>query len=150
LPKHPSSGRCLPSVGLEDATATARILPRKSCRNGVVMKTLTSRLLFVDEDREFLQQVRNALPRGLCVETVDTASQAIQKLQMGDFDVVGVDREILRSTGLLHWIKENRPLTVCLILTTQPAVTAAATVEQLSGFDYISKPIEPAQLAFGI
>lgn len=116
------------------------------------MKTLTSRLLLVDEDREFLQELRDALSGGFHIETVYSAKQALEKLEMVNFDLVGIEMDALETAdnSLFQWIRKNQPLTICIIFTTLPAVAAAAVAEQVSAFDYLIKPIEPAHLAYSL
>jgi signal transduction histidine kinase len=115
------------------------------------MKTLTSRVLFVDEDREFLQQLRKAFPRGFNLETLNSVQEAGEKLRSEDFDVVAIELNILKSadTNLLDWVRKNRPLTVRIILTTSSDV-AAKTAEQAEAFDYLIKPVGTEQLAYSI
>jgi signal transduction histidine kinase len=114
------------------------------------MNTLNPRLLFVEEDREFLQQLRQVLPQTLHIETVSSVEEALKKLQLCDVGLVGVDLNASNGAEakLLDWVRENRPATISLLITTSPAAEAALRAEKLSAFDYLLKPIDPAQLSY--
>src|SRR6516162_295984 len=124
----PQVERKLPQSELSSATNSANVVHGGWSSYGVTMKTLTSRLLFVDEDREFLQALREALPGGLYIETVHSVGQALQKLRMGEFDLIGIDLDALKASdaNLFQWIRKNQPLTVCVIFTSLSVVAAAA------------------------
>src|SRR5262249_48520185 len=85
------SGRRVPSFLRCGYHPCGRCLAQKRCPYGVTMKTLTSRLLFVDDDREFLQNSRQLLPQAVSVETVSSIDEALEKLQVRDFGVIGID-----------------------------------------------------------
>jgi DNA-binding NtrC family response regulator len=114
------------------------------------MKTLTSRILSIDQDREFLQLFRNSLPPESYTETVDSVPQALQKLRTDDFAVVAVDLNLLEAPGqnFFDWIRTNQPLTVCVVLTTLPADIAASAAARVSAFDFLLKPASSQQLAY--
>src|SRR5579884_2881201 len=117
-----------------------------------MMKTLASRLLFVDEDAEFLQHVCKAVTGGVYVETADSIAKALLQLHAADFDAVAVDLGLLKTgtPNLLEWMAENCPGTVTILLTHLPHAEAARVAAQLSAFDYIVKPAEPAELTFSV
>lgn len=116
------------------------------------MKTITSRLLFVEEDGEFLQELRKALPRGYCVDTVESGLQALQKLRTDDFDVIVADARLLewKSVNLFQWVHQNRPLTICILLTDRVPAKAATEAFPELAFDYLIKPINVSQLVYSV
>ena len=75
------------------------------------MKTLTSRLLVVDRDREFLQDFRNSVGRGCFVDTTDTVIEARQKLATTEFEIVISELSLLESDDhrLFEWVRLRHP-----------------------------------------
>ena len=114
------------------------------------MKTLSSRILCIDYDREFLQLFRNSLPPESYNETAESVAEALQKLRTDDFAVVAVELNLLEAPGqgFFDWIHANQPLTVCVVLTTLPADMAASAAARVSAFDFLVKPVSSQQLTY--
>jgi signal transduction histidine kinase len=108
--------------------------------------------LFVDDDREFLQNSRQLLPQAVSVETVSSVDEALEKLQVRDFGVIGIDLNAskIAKTNLPDWLRDNRPATVSLLITGLTAAQSALEAEQLSAFDYVLKPLQPEQFGYSV
>jgi signal transduction histidine kinase len=116
----------------------------------VVMKTMKSRLLFVDKDREFLQQVRQAFMAEYDVNIVSSGREAAERLRRKHYDVVVSSVELLETRGkhLFRWLHRNRLFTVPVLLESGVPAAGAATAVRESAFDYLMKPVELNQLAY--
>jgi signal transduction histidine kinase len=116
------------------------------------MKTLTSRLLVVDTDGEFLQDLRESLTRDFSIETAESSDQATERLQAEVFDIVLANTKVIRADGynLFEWVRLHHPLTIPVILTPLTSGEAALAALRESAFDYLTKPIDPSQFALCI
>jgi signal transduction histidine kinase len=107
------------------------------------MKTSTIRLLFVDKDREFLQNMRTSLPRLYRADTAESSDQALEKLRANHFDVLISDAGLLAAEdgGLFRWVRSHRSETVCMILSTQSYGESARAALRHDAFDFLAKPV---------
>ncbi|MFP5247494.1 MAG: PAS domain S-box protein [Thermoanaerobaculia bacterium] len=109
------------------------------------------KILLVDDDREGRGALRALLLRaGAVVYDVDTAAQALERLEHGEPDIVVTDIAMPEMDGyaLARRIREQRPEMKIIALTAFPA---GRTGTKDGVFDsYLAKPIEPHDLIEGI
>jgi len=113
---------------------------------------MTSHLLFVDEDKEFLQGIRDTVKGDYAVETANSIHLAQQLLQLDEFDVVICNVRLLESNGipLFAWIRERRPNVIRIALCESSSVDGVVAALRESAFDYLCKPLEPNSFAYCI
>jgi two-component system, sensor histidine kinase and response regulator len=106
-----------------------------------------ARVLIVDDDPGLLQALSEALQlrmRGLTVETVDSASSALERIAASEFDAIIADIKMPGMDGLelLGRIRELRPETPTLLITGHGEHELAVQALRGGAHDYISKPID--------
>ena len=102
-----------------------------------------ARFLVLDDEREvcnfFSYLLKN---KGYEVETAVTGKEALEKLELFQFNVALVDLKLPDSDGLsiLKIIKEKQPQCEVIIITGYSTVKSAVEAIQLGAFDYVEKP----------
>lgn len=102
-------------------------------------------VLVVDDEKEFLEtMVKRLKRRGLTCEGVESGEEAIEKIRIGDFDVVLLDVKMPGMDGVeaLREIKRIKPITEVVMLTGHASVESGIEGMKLGAFDYLMKPIE--------
>jgi CheY-like chemotaxis protein/DNA-binding transcriptional ArsR family regulator len=126
-------------VSLDHGTAS-----RESVRGRVSM-----RVLVVDDDSEFREELLSLLGgRGHSATAVASATQAMDALEEGEFDVMFSDLKMGRESGmdlLLH-AREKWPRLLVVMLTGKATIETAIKALQLGAFDYLRKPVKPDQV----
>ena len=109
-------------------------------------------LLMVDDENSMLEALHVSLSwEHLPFDTVRTAnskSEAIGLLKQQTADVILCDIEMPGGSGLelLEWVRENFPLTCCILLTSHADFSYAQRAVKLGSFDYVLKPVQFEQL----
>ncbi|MBK8975340.1 MAG: response regulator [Planctomycetes bacterium] len=106
-------------------------------------------VLVVDDDPVVRLSVRRALAgQALDVEEASSGEAAMARLAQRDFDLVLLDLRMPRLGGLtvLQHLSKHRPATQIVVMTGHANVDNAKGSIQLGAFEFLSKPVEPAQL----
>ena len=116
------------------------------------MKTLTSRLLVIDRDREFLHDFRSSLGRGCFVDTAETVFDARQKLATSEFEVVIAELPLLESDEyrLFEWVRLRYPLSIRMVLVAEEAMPGIVEGLSEATFDYLTKPLDTTEFSYRI
>ena len=106
-----------------------------------------ARILIVDDDPALLEALPQALwlrMEGLQIDTCDSGTAALEKIEQTDYDAIVTDIKMpgLDGLALLREIAKIRPSTPTLLITGHGE--RELTVEALRGgaYDFIQKPIE--------
>lgn len=102
-------------------------------------------ILFVDDDREILELVREYLAEvGYRVEVVDNGVKALEMIKDTPFDIVFTDIKMPDIDGLelLSAIKEYRPETEVIIVTGHGSMESAIKAMKFGSYDYLQKPFK--------
>lgn len=108
-----------------------------------------SQVLIVDDD----DVVRRSYQRSLQaahynVEAVADGADALAALQQKRFDLVLLDLRMPGMDGMsvLRAIKQAWPKSEVVVITGYPTVETAKQAVQLGAFDYLAKPVGPAEV----
>jgi CheY-like chemotaxis protein len=107
------------------------------------------RVLVVDDDAEFREELTSILTdKGHIAEGVPSAAQATTALEGAEFDVMFTDLRMGRQSGmdLLQTARERWPRLLVVMLTGKATIETAVRSLQMGAFDYLQKPIRPAQV----
>jgi signal transduction histidine kinase len=117
------------------------------------MEQMTSRVLLIHRSREFLHSSGNALRQIYWLDTAGSDAVGIQKLQHVDYDVVIAQTEPpakgSQAPELFSWIRQHRPLTVCIALVSPAAAretSAMIAFMRKFAFDYMLDTADPNDL----
>ena len=85
---------------------------------------------------------------GFHVETASDGQEAVEKLDSRFFDVVLTDLAMPRKDGMevLHYLNENSPETVCIIITGYGTIKGAVDAMRKGAFDYLTKPVKAEEV----
>lgn len=104
-----------------------------------------ARLLVVD-DEESLRITTAAIfeNEGYLVDTASSGDEAIALLRDADYDLVLTDLHMEGGDGLsvLNQIRQQRPLTISVVLTGFASVESAIAALQEGAYDYLVKPCD--------
>ncbi len=108
------------------------------------------KVLVADDDATLRLSVTSALlasGRFQVEEAVD-GQDAIEKIKAGHFQLVLLDVDMPRKTGLeaLKEIKEHDPSIIALIMTAYANVNDAVLAVKEGAYDYLSKPVKEERL----
>ena len=108
------------------------------------------RILLVEDDASQAAMLALELKRrGYRVETEKTAAGAISRLEKEIFDAVVTDLKLLSGDGLqvVAAAKASQPETGVIVITGHGSIDTAVAAMKAGAFDYLTKPIEPEELA---
>jgi DNA-binding NtrC family response regulator len=114
---------------------------------------MTDRILFVDDDVEMREMVKEALKkRDFKVDVCASADEAISALQTEDYDAVVTDVNMQGMTGLefCRYTNQNRPDIPVILITAFGSMEAAIGAIRAGAYDFIAKPIQMDDLALTI
>ena len=109
----------------------------------------SARILLVDDETGFSEPLALRLERrDFSVSTVESGDEAILKTDEAEFDVALVDIFMPGRNGLetLREIKRMRPLTEVILLSGQGTNAIAIEGMQCGAYDFLTKPLEFAEL----
>src|SRR5687767_6185645 len=113
--------------------------------NGIPVFLREGRLLVVD-DEESLRITTAAIleKEGYSVDTASSGDEAIALLNDADYDLVLTDLHMEGGDGLsvLNQIRQQRPLTISVVLTGFASVESAIAALQEGAYDYLVKPCD--------
>lgn len=108
------------------------------------------KLLFVDDERDFLQAVAPGLERrGFAVTRAENGAQALELLESGSFDVVVLDVKMpgLDGVSVFRRIRTLAPTLPVVMLTGHGTLHQAFETSREGVFDYLMKPCDVDRLA---
>ncbi|MBA2423130.1 MAG: sigma-54-dependent Fis family transcriptional regulator [Chitinophagales bacterium] len=108
-----------------------------------------ARLLIIDDDVDICSLLtRFLLKHGYEVEAVHAGNRGLEKLAEHAFDLVLCDFRLQDTDGreLLKKIKSLYPKTSVIIITGYSDIKVAVEVMKLGAFDYVTKPLIPAEV----
>lgn len=109
----------------------------------------SARILLVDDEPGFSEPLALRLERrDFSVTTVESGDEAVVKADEAEFDVALVDIFMPGRNGLetLREIKRMRPLTEVILLSGQGTNAIAIEGMQCGAYDFLTKPLEFAEL----
>jgi DNA-binding NtrC family response regulator len=108
-----------------------------------------ARILLVDDEVVFANNMSKLLTRrGYQVKAVNSGDEALRALMDNPFDVMVLDLKMPGMDGIAT-LQEMRKLglfTEILILTGHGSIDTALEAIQLGAYDYVTKPVEIAEL----
>ena len=108
-----------------------------------------ARILLVDDEVVFANNMSKLLTRrGYQVKAVNSGDEALRALMDNSFDVMVLDLKMPGMDGIAT-MQEMRKLglfTEILILTGHGSIDTALEAIQLGAYDYVTKPVEIAEL----
>ena len=114
-----------------------------------------SRIIVVDDDRDYLELVRNRLQNAGFPEVVgldDPIAASARCESNGEFDVALIDVGMPELDGreLLEAIKRHSPWTECIMVTAVNDARTAVECLRLGAYDYLVKPVSEEDLIFAV
>jgi DNA-binding NtrC family response regulator len=101
------------------------------------------KVLIVDDEERFRVTLGKLLTvKGLEVDTIGSAKEALERLKEKLYDVILLDVKMPEMDGVqaLAEIKKLNPGIEVIILTGHASVDAAMEIMKLGGYDYLLKP----------
>jgi len=108
-----------------------------------------SRILLVDDEPSILSVLSTLLKaEGYEVVPIGDPSQALERLEKEDFDLLITDIRMTPITGmdLLRHAHEKKPTMSVLIMTAFGSVDTAVEALKMGAFDYVTKPFKVDEL----
>jgi CheY-like chemotaxis protein len=107
------------------------------------------RVLVIDDEVAVNNNIRKILEKkGIAVDQAFTRSEAVQKIESGDFALVLLDLKIpdVRGLELLEAIRAQDADTKVIIITGYASVETAVECARMGAVDYLPKPFTPAEI----
>ncbi|MFI4940056.1 MAG: response regulator [Burkholderiales bacterium] len=108
-----------------------------------------SKILIVDDEEVVRRSHLRLLANGeRNVETVWNGADALREMERDTFDLVLLDLRMPGMDGMsvLKTIKEKWPESEVVVITGYPTVETATEAIRLGAYDYLVKPVDPAQV----
>jgi DNA-binding NtrC family response regulator len=108
-----------------------------------------ARILLVDDEVVFANNMSKLLTRrGYQVKAVNSGDEALRALMDNPFDVMVLDLKMPGMDGIatMHEMRRLGLFTEVLILTGHGSIDTALEAIQLGAYDYVTKPVEIAEL----
>lgn len=108
-----------------------------------------SRILLIDDDVDMCMLLQRFLGKNnYQVDAVHTGAKGLQKLTEIKYDLVLCDFRLGDTDGreILKTIKSTYPDTAVIIITGYSDIKIAVDVVKLGAYDYVSKPLIPAEV----
>src|SRR3954471_20429561 len=106
-------------------------------------------VLLVDDDVNILDTAKDILEEAkYVVSTASTGAAALKLLDERQFNIVVVDFQLPDSTGLelARKVREHNEYSCVILMTGHASLEMAVKVIQEAVYDYLIKPVDPAQL----
>ena len=107
------------------------------------------KILVVDDDEVVRLSYQRSLQAVHCnVEAVFNGQDALEALEHKNFDLVLLDLRMPGMDGMsvLRAIKQTSPKIEVVVITGYPTVESAKEAVRLGAYDYLAKPIGPAEV----
>ncbi|MDE2112076.1 MAG: response regulator [Alphaproteobacteria bacterium] len=110
-----------------------------------------SKVLVVDDDDVVRLSYQRSLQAANCNVEVDAAPNgeaALEALERKRFDVVLLDLRMPGMDGMsvLRSIKRDWPKSGVIVITGYPTIESAKEAIRLGAYDYLAKPVSPAEI----
>jgi signal transduction histidine kinase len=106
-------------------------------------------VLLVDDDVNILDTAKDILEEAkYVVETASTGAAAVKLLEQKHFNIVVVDFQLPDITGLelARKVREQNEYSCVILMTGHASLEMAVKAIQEAVYDYLIKPVDPAQL----
>jgi len=106
---------------------------------------MTEKVLLVDDEEEFVETLAERMrTRGMEVATTTSGSEALDRVDAEDFDVVVLDLKMPGIDGLeaLKRIKRRRPDIQVVLLTGYATVEKGVEAIKEGALEFLEKPID--------
>jgi K+-sensing histidine kinase KdpD len=106
-------------------------------------------ILLIDDDENILETAKDILEEAHYeISTAANGAKAIEHLDNKVFNVVVVDFQLPDTTGLelARKIRERNDYTMVILMTGHASLEMAVRAIQEAVYDYLIKPVDPAQL----
>lgn len=107
-------------------------------------------ILIVDDEKIVRESLYHWFEEeGYLVDTADSAESALHKFDKGKYDLFLVDMKMPGMNGLelLAKIKEIDPNAIVILITAFASVPSAIKALKDGAYDYVTKPVDPDDLA---
>ena len=104
------------------------------------------RILIADDEINTREVLAQFLRRRYEVTTAADGTEAIGKIQTGDFDLVLTDLRMPGADGMEVLQAAQARCAKCIVLTAYGSIVDAVKAVKLGAFDFVSKPIKLDQL----
>src|SRR5687768_2160883 len=114
---------------------------------------MNHKVLIVDDDRSFCEALEVGLQRqGYAVKWLTSGDQALQMIREENVDVVVTDLKLGEDSGLriCDRIVANHPDVPVIVITAYGSLESAVGAMRTGAHDYITKPVDLAQLAMAV
>jgi DNA-binding NtrC family response regulator len=111
------------------------------------------RILLVEDDGAQSAMLALELKRrGFRVDAEKTSAAAVARVEKEIFDAVVTDLRLGSGDGLqvLAAVRANQPETGVVLITGHGSIDTAVAAMKAGAFDYLSKPVEPEELALAL
>jgi DNA-binding NtrC family response regulator len=108
------------------------------------------KILIVDDEKIVRESLFHWFEQeGYCVDTAESGEDALKKFEKGKFNLYLVDMKMPGISGLdlLKKIKEADTEAVVILITAFASVPTAITALKDGAYDYVTKPVDPDELA---
>jgi len=108
-----------------------------------------AKVLIVDDDEVVRLAYQRSLQTAHCdVQAVANGEDAVRAVERQAFDVLLLDLRMPGMDGLavLKAVKETSPKSEVIVITGYPSVESAKQAVQLGAYDYLAKPVGPAEV----
>jgi two-component system, NtrC family, response regulator AtoC len=109
-----------------------------------------AKILIVDDEKVVRESLFHWFEEeGYTVETAESGEDALKKFDKGKFDLFLLDMKMPGMSGLelLKKIKESDPDAIVILITAFASVPTAITALKDGAYDYVTKPVDPDELA---
>ena len=109
-----------------------------------------AKILIVDDERVVRESLFHWFEEeGYTVDMAESGEDALRKFDKGKFDLFLLDMKMPGMSGLelLKKIKESDPDAIVILITAFASVPTAITALKDGAYDYVTKPVDPDELA---
>ncbi len=108
------------------------------------------KILIVDDEKIVRESLFHWFEEdGYCVDTAEDGEAALKKFDKDKFDLILADMKMPGISGLdlLKKVKEIDKDTIVILITAFASVPSAITALKDGAYDYVTKPVDPDELA---
>ncbi|MDO8550137.1 MAG: sigma-54 dependent transcriptional regulator [Ignavibacteria bacterium] len=109
-----------------------------------------AKILIVDDEKIVRESLFHWFEEeGYIVDIAESGEAALKKFDKGKFDLFLLDMKMPGMSGLelLKKIKESDPEAIVILITAFASVPTAITALKDGAYDYVTKPVDPDELA---
>ncbi len=109
----------------------------------------SAKILIIDDDQALHRVFTRILQKeGYTVDTAESGSEALKKIQNNTYDVALIDVKLpdINGLDLLPLLKKAAPSMVKIMITGYPLVEGRTGALQLGADEFFKKPIPPPEL----